>query len=55
MERPARPPQLGREMDLFHLQEEAHGSVFCTPRGYRIWRELEAYMRRKMDGAATRR
>ncbi|WP_033073767.1 threonine--tRNA ligase [Sphingopyxis sp. MWB1] len=42
--------KLGREMDLFHLQEEAHGSVFWHPKGYRIWRELEAYMRRKMDG-----
>jgi len=43
--------KLGREMDLFHLQEEAHGSVFWHPNGYKIWRELEAYMRRKMDGA----
>jgi threonyl-tRNA synthetase len=43
--------KLGAEMDLFHLQAEAHGSVFWHPKGYRIWRELEAYMRRKMDGA----
>jgi threonyl-tRNA synthetase len=43
--------RLGREMDLFHLQEEAHGSVFWHPNGYRIWRALEAYMRRRMDGA----
>jgi len=43
--------RLGREMDLFHLQEEAHGSVFWHPKGYRIWRALEEYMRRKMDGA----
>ncbi len=43
--------KLGREMDLFHLQEEAHGSVFWHPNGFRIWRELEAYMRRKMDAA----
>ena len=43
--------KLGREMDLFHLQEEAHGSVFWHPQGYRIWRELESYMRRRMDGA----
>ncbi|WP_114521307.1 threonine--tRNA ligase [Altererythrobacter sp. ZODW24] len=41
--------KLGREMDLFHLQEEAHGSVFWHPKGYKIWRELEAYMRRQMD------
>jgi threonyl-tRNA synthetase len=46
--------KLGREMDLFHLQEEAHGSVFWHPKGYRIWRELEAYMRRKMDCAGYR-
>ncbi|APE27366.1 threonine--tRNA ligase [Aurantiacibacter gangjinensis] len=46
--------KLGREMDLFHLQEEAHGSVFWHPKGYRIWRELEAYMRRKMDVAGYR-
>ncbi|MWV26500.1 threonine--tRNA ligase [Aurantiacibacter rhizosphaerae] len=46
--------KLGREMDLFHLQEEAHGSVFWHPNGYKIWRELEAYMRRKMDGAEYR-
>ena len=46
--------KLGREMDLFHLQEEAHGSAFWHPQGYRIWRELEAYMRRKMDGAGYR-
>ena len=46
--------KLGREMDLFHLQEEAHGSVFWHPKGYRIWRELESYMRRRMDGAGYR-
>ena len=43
--------RLGREMDLFHLQEEAHGSVFWHPNGYKIWRALEAYMRRALDGA----
>ncbi len=41
--------KLGREMELFHLQEEAHGSVFWHPKGYMIWRELEAYMRRAID------
>ncbi len=46
--------KLGREMDLFHLQEEAHGSVFWHPKGYMIWRGLEAYMRRKMDGGGYR-
>jgi threonyl-tRNA synthetase len=46
--------RLGAEMDLFHLQSEAHGSVFWHPNGYRIWRELEAYMRRAIDGAGYR-
>ncbi len=43
--------KLGQEMDLFHLQAEAHGSVFWHPKGYLIWRALEAYMRRAIDGA----
>ena len=46
--------KLGGEMDLFHLQSEAHGSVFWHPKGYRIWRELEAYMRRAIDDAGYR-
>jgi threonyl-tRNA synthetase len=46
--------RLGAEMDLFHLQAEAHGSVFWHPKGYRIWRELEAYMRRAIDAAGYR-
>jgi len=46
--------KLGAEMDLFHLQAEAHGSVFWHPKGYRIWRELEAYMRRAIDSAGYR-
>jgi threonyl-tRNA synthetase len=43
--------RLGQDMDLFHLQQEAHGSVFWHPNGYLIWRELEGYMRRAIDGA----
>ena len=43
--------KIGQEMDLFHLQAEAHGSVFWHPNGYIIWRELEAYMRRRLDAA----
>ncbi len=43
--------KIGQEMDLFHLQSEAHGSVFWHPNGYMLWRELEAYMRRAIDGA----
>ncbi|RDV01771.1 threonine--tRNA ligase [Sphingorhabdus pulchriflava] len=43
--------KLGQEMDLFHLQQEAHGSVFWHPHGFTIWRALEAYMRRAIDEA----
>jgi threonyl-tRNA synthetase len=43
--------KIGQEMDLFHLQAEAHGSVFWHPNGFIIWRELEAYMRRRLDAA----
>ena len=43
--------KLGREMDLFHLQEEAQGSVFWHPKGYVIWLALENYIRRRLDGA----
>ncbi|MBT2186360.1 threonine--tRNA ligase [Sphingobium nicotianae] len=43
--------KIGQEMDLFHLQQEAHGSVFWHPKGYIVWRALEAYMRRRLDKA----
>jgi threonyl-tRNA synthetase len=46
--------KIGQEMDLFHLQQEAHGSVFWHPKGYVIWRQLEAYMRRRLDAAGYR-
>ena len=41
--------KLGREMDLFHLQQEAQGSVFWHPNGFVLWRVLEAYIRRRLD------
>ena len=41
--------KIGQEMDLFHLQPEAHGSVFWHPNGFIVWRQLEAYMRRRLD------
>ncbi|MEO0878518.1 MAG: threonine--tRNA ligase [Pseudomonadota bacterium] len=41
--------KLGREMDLFHFQSEAQGSVFWHPKGYLVWRALEAYIRRRLD------
>ncbi len=43
--------KLGREMDLFHMQEEAQGSVFWHPKGWTIWLALEGYMRRRLQGA----
>jgi threonyl-tRNA synthetase len=46
--------KIGQEMDLFHLQAEAHGSVFWHPNGFIVWRELEAYMRRRLDAAGYR-
>ena len=46
--------KLGREMDLFHLQEEAHGSVFWHPKGYVVYRALEDYMRRAIHEAGYR-
>ncbi len=43
--------KLGRELELFHLQEEAQGSVFWHPKGWTIWVALEAYMRRRLKDA----
>ena len=41
--------RLGREMDLFHLQEEAPGSVFWHPKGWTLFRALVDYMRRRQE------
>src|SRR6202012_378335 len=41
--------RLGREMNLFHQQEEAVGSVFWHPKGWTLWRSVEAYMRKKLE------
>ncbi len=41
--------RIGREMDLFHLQEEAVGSVFWHPKGWRLYRAVEDYMRRRQN------
>jgi threonyl-tRNA synthetase len=43
--------KLGRELDLFHLGEEAVGSVFWHPKGWMLYRTIEAYMRRRLDAA----
>jgi len=39
--------KLGREMDLFHFQEEAPGSVFWHPKGWTLFQQLEGYIRRR--------
>ena len=43
--------RIGREMNLFHMQEEAVGSVFWHPKGWNIYRTLESYMRRRLESA----
>jgi threonyl-tRNA synthetase len=43
--------RIGREMDLFHIQEEAVGSIFWHPKGWKLYRTLEGYMRRRLDAA----
>jgi threonyl-tRNA synthetase len=43
--------RLGREMDLFHLQEEAQGSVFWHPEGWTLYRTLQDYVRRRLEDA----
>jgi threonyl-tRNA synthetase len=43
--------KLGKEMGLFHLQEEAPGSVFWHPKGWTIYRELQNYIRRRISKA----
>jgi len=43
--------RLGRELDLFHMQEEAVGSVFWHPKGHTLWRAVEAYMRGRLQQA----
>ena len=41
--------KLGRQLDLFHLQDEAPGMVFWHPKGWVIWQEIEQYMRRLLS------
>ena len=43
--------KLGKEMELFHLQDEAPGMVFWHPNGWTIWRQLEDYMRGRLRSA----
>lgn len=46
--------KLGKEMELFHIQEEAQGSVFWHPKGFVIYNQLEAYIRRRLQDAGYR-
>jgi threonyl-tRNA synthetase len=46
--------RLGREMDLFHFQEEAPGSVFWHPKGWTLFQILIEYMRRRQNAAGYR-
>ena len=43
--------KLGKEMDLFHFQEEAPGAVFWHPKGWRLFQSLISYMRKRQDKA----
>jgi threonyl-tRNA synthetase len=43
--------RIGKEMDLFHLQEESVGSIFWHPKGWKLYRTTEAYLRRRLDAA----
>ncbi|MCM8613569.1 threonine--tRNA ligase [Accumulibacter sp.] len=43
--------KLGRQLDLFHLQDEAPGMVFWHPKGWTIWQEVEQYIRRVLGAS----
>ncbi|MEC7674290.1 MAG: threonine--tRNA ligase [Pseudomonadota bacterium] len=43
--------RLGRELDLFHMQEEAVGSIFWHPKGWSLYRTIEHYMRDRLEAA----
>ena len=43
--------RLGRDLDLFHFQEEAAGMAFWHPKGWTLYRVVEAYMRRQLEAA----
>jgi threonyl-tRNA synthetase len=46
--------RLGKDMELFHFQEEAPGMVFWHPNGWTVYRALEDYMRRRLTAAGYR-
>ena len=46
--------KLGKQLGFFHMQEEATGSVFWHPKGWAMYREIEAYVRRRLDDGGYR-
>ncbi|MEX0839829.1 MAG: threonine--tRNA ligase, partial [Parvibaculum sp.] len=46
--------KIGQEMDLYHFQPEAQGSVFWHPKGFVIYNQLEAYIRRRLNASGYR-
>src|SRR6185503_16920441 len=46
--------KLGKQLDLFHTQEEAPGMVFWHPKGWAIWQQVEQYMRRTLSAHGYR-
>ena len=47
--------RVGRDLGLFHTQEEAVGSVFWHPKGHTLWRTVETYMRNRLEAVRLRR
>ena len=43
--------KLGKQLDLFHLQDEAPGMVFWHPKGWALWQTIEQHMRKELNGA----
>ena len=43
--------RIGKEMDLFHIQEEAVGSIFWHQKGWKLYRTVEAYIRRRLEAS----
>lgn len=46
--------RLGKQLDLFHMQDEAPGMVFWHPKGWTVWQQIEQYMRQRLDRAGYR-
>jgi threonyl-tRNA synthetase len=46
--------RLGRQLDLFHIQDEAPGMVFWHPKGWTVWQQVEQYMRKAQEQRSYR-